>query len=109
MGPGDAKNQHDYWDDLKRYSEILSQAVLNISSLEQEQQPRRSILNNELDNDRHELQELEKKMQKTKARIAQNESSLHEMDVILETQKQSASFETLQQYVRPEMLRSSVC
>lgn len=104
-----AQNQQSSWDDLQRYLAIFSKVVDDVSSLEQQQQPRRSILKNKLDKDRGELQALEENMQKTKARIAMNESSLHDLDVRLETHRQSASLETLQQIVRPELLSSSVC
>lgn len=93
---------------LKHYLDIFLKAV-DTSSLKQKQEPHRSSLNSQIEKDTSERQQLQERLQKVEERLAQSQSTLHDLDVELEDGERAAASETLQQYLRPELLESCVC
>lgn len=105
---GDIPTQECPLVTLQHYSDIFLKAV-DTSSLERKQEPLRSTLNSQIEKDTSERQQLRERLQKIEERLTQSQSTIHDLDVELEDSKKAAASETLQQYLRPELLESCVC
>lgn len=103
---GDVQNPNSDYAALERILHLLQEAV-DTSSLEKEQEPRKSILISSLEKDTIERQEILEKLQKIEERIARTRSSLHEMAVELQDKKDSNASKALKE--ASQRLRPYVC